>query len=1324
MTKLNPISGKQNIWFDAQQVDDTDLSLEQQYNNTIQSGIINNHIGTGVLTETLSQTYIFDSSLESSFLDGVAVSVQNQPTDTTLGNQLEITLTGSLAASKKAIKVAIIGLDFNSSLQFETFYFKTNETQVTSKHFTNVLVLLFNDFIGNPDLSLNLGGRITIKEAKPLTMSRSPIMVAQDLEPNLFFRDFFLDGAASLSSLLSTALPLYNVDTLDISTSELDNKVLLIGDVTTQIGQKFQALTSNIQKITLLLSVRNEEVGSETDLVWNGDLLISIYPLQSNIDCPSDVAPNLELDFAPSNIPIAQISVNYSSLFDSGVVLDSVPQPVDFVFSNSSVAGLNILSLDKYYAVTIKRSGSANKCDILIAVGSDLIENSRVTTFTGTLWVDIPEQDLWFRIWTDAAKVSDGQAYDTGNGIAVEKVIVDAASLATVDYSLDKLQFSGNDVYRAVLSATTTETDEVQDQRTANPVLSRKQYTPNIELLNSIDIVNLESITEPLLLGAISDKNRKFYDSISSEILTKLFSNTISGDELIIKIIEDATDTGRYDTSVTSLVSNLLNGDLVGAKITPDTAYPTIYYRIADAKLCSMIVGDVNGDGVVDLEDYELLNKFMNYNLNVGLPELTVITIYGTRTTFVNGYAAYKEAFSNDFGLTFELVSKADDTILIGGTDGVLVANPNDARLAQFTSSTVLFSDIDGISDYKLVIYAATETNHGGFEIDQIDTNTDVLTISKIVLTTETYLQLLRADIDNDLFITDNDGYLLQSYVDRLVLETVPAPTYFGPTGNSYTRIGTRFNVIRLKLEKFFDRADDYSSVVSGRAEAIHIAPDIIEDGYFYSHNFYTSPKIVSIEKKLTWDESLIVCTSIPRQVPSVLGTTTGYEVNECTVEGVQVTVYGAKPSFDPGRVDVFVPNNIIIGEGGGIKGIDGNYHKVDFEVGTIVLEIPDGIFGAEKTINIMDDFIADYTSNGITRLGFPAMKYADCSYVSSNDLADDKIRLSVSVQSFSPNTNGVDADGYEGIIVDGKIGVAIDYTTGLLSLNFTNLYQDEVLSTMNTKIQINVFLKKGGFNNAPLFVDSTKVQNMLSLISVFSNGVDGGPSSLVDVESDVSGILPIINGGTGLDSVGALGTVLTSGSGSLSYQFLYDMDGVAGYNSFDVDVLPKTDGYGFIDPSFMYKNPVFITAVAGSFTNNSTTVVVIGSFTFRFDSFIQQGLSSIKLETIIKTSDASNAARVQLTNVTTSEDLLISSGTLYLATNGTSYTLVRSDDIKELLAEGATDFVYQIGLTLSPTDLGKTATCTMARLVLTYDNPEVLPPTSYSTNFVPYLVT
>ena len=1327
MTKRTPISAPQNVWFDAQQVDDSDLTLEQNYNSTITSGIINNHIGSGVLPEVLVQNILFDSSKAVGFLDGVAVYAQNQPADNNFGNQLEIELTESEATIQRNVKVAVIGLDFQDNLQYETFVFKTNESQVSKKHFKNILVLLFNDFIGNPNLSMNLGGKIIIKEANPMSLSRDPIMLAQDIQPNLFFRDFFVDGVLSLQTLLQAALPFYNIDTLNIYTNPLDNQALLKDDVTTQIGQKFLATTNNIQKVTLLLSVRNLDVGNENDLAWTGDLVLSIYPLQSTLDCPTDLAPNLPIEFSPSNTPIAQVSFNYSTLAATGITLDSVPQPVDFVLSNTPIAAGNVLTPDKYYAVTLKRSGTANKCDILMAVGGDLVPDSRLTVFSGTIWVDITEQDLWFRLWTDAAKLSDGQGYDTGHGMTIPKTILDETTQATIDYSLDNIYFTGNDVYRAIVAAATQLSVPVPDQRTGNPVLSRKQFVPDVNLLNSIELANLADASDPLIIGAISDKNKKSFDPAKASILSKLYSATFVDNELLIKVVTDPTDTARYDLSVIGLVSDLLNGNFVGAKIYPNANNTSVYYRVGEARLCTMICGDVNGDGLITQEDVDLLNTYLNYNLNVGLPLDTTVVTDGYNTTYTNGYTTYTQPFSNLYGIDFQLVDPLTNAVIAYGVDGVLVADPNDPRLAYFTSASVSFNSIVGVGSYKLVLRTlANLENYGGFDILGVNATSDVVTIRKVYLTGDVIGSMLRADVDGDFVITTNDGYLLQSYVDRLPVSTSYTFTYPAPSTFSYDNIGKTFNVIKIKLEKFMDRDDDYSPVVTGRSTTIHPLPDMfINDGYYPSHNFVNFPSNIDIQTQLTWDESLIVTNTRAKLVPSVFSTMAGFQSPSCNLDGVLCNIYPSKPEFDSGRVDYFVPDNLIIGPGGELQRPDGNFYKVDFEVGTIVLEIPNGLFGSERTINIMEDFIAstenDTTLTGVTKLGFPAMRFADCTLVTPDALSKDQIRFSVAVQSFSPNTNGLSEDGYSGAIVDGKIGVAIDYQTGLLTLNFTNLYQDDLLSTLSTKIQVNVFLKKGGFNNKTLFVDSTKVQNMLKLISVFSGPVVGGPSALVDLESDVSGILPIVHGGTGLNAVGAYGTVLTSNGSGLNYQFIYNLPGVIPFSSgiSSANKIPKTDGYGLLDPSFYYKNPVYMYGFAGSVSTSSTTGVIIGAVPFRFDNYILQGLSSIKLEVILET-DVNNV-QIQLYDLTGSNYINLVGANPILSTGSTTTVFLASDDIKASLNAGAVDHIYQIELSVD--NVAATGICRMARLVMTYDNPyDAQPPIAHSWNFVPYL--
>lgn len=1318
MTKRKPVSDLQNIWFDSEQVDDADLKQEQSYNNTIQSGIVNNHIGQGVLLEDLNQNVIFDSLLFSGLLDGTNVQPQSQPVDTNFGNQLEVELTNSKASGRRSVKVAIIGLDFEGNLQYERFTFKRNEKIVGKKHFAQVLLLLFNDFVGPDFQSFNLGGRIVIREAKPFTFSRDTIMVSQDVEPNIFFRDFYSTTSLTLSGLLTSSLPLFNIDNLNIQTEPSGNKILLENDVSSQVGQKFLAKTNNIQKVTLLLSVQNSEPGMETDLAWTGDIVVSIYPLQTTIDCPTDIAPNLLIDFSPSNIPLAQISDNYQSLFNRGYQLDGVPQPIDFVFSNTPVASGNFIKPNTYYAVTIKRSGSADKCDILVANGTDQNEDDRVTLFSGSLWTDIPEEDLWYQIWTDAAKVADGQAYENGNGIVIPKTKPNSITGLTEDYSFGGLQFIGNDVFRGVITSTVEQSTPIQDQRTGNNVNSRQQYVPTVSLLNSIDIANLEAVGEPLSLGAISDKNKKIFDSTNVLILSNIHTSSIVKDEVLIRVFDDPTDTQRFDQTVSSLVSNLLNGDLTNAKIVTNVNNPNTFYRIADAQLCSMMVGDVDGNGIVDERDLAELNKLVGTNFNQSPPLNTSITTDNINTTFTNGYTTQIGPFVTAFGLTYQLVDPLTTLVVASGTDGVLVANPNDPTLAQFTSATTNFSNIVGLSDYKLIIITTEDANNGGFTITGIDVPTDVLTIRKTILSTETFFQMMRADLDGDCIITTNDGYLLSNYIEKLPYQ--PDFTYPNPGTNPYTNIGTRFNVIRLRLEQLIDRSDDYTSVVSTRNADLHTIQDVFEgDGYFASHNFLTSPVPIAISKQLVWEEQLVVTHSHPRALPSVFTSQSGFNKFECLRNGVEKNIYPVPLEYDPGRVDFFAPNNIIIGDGGEIHRPDGYFYKVDFEVGTIVLEIPDGLFGSERTINLIDDFIADYTDTGLTRIGFPAMRFADCSFVQRDALAKDQLRFSVSVQSFSPNTNGLDVDGYEGVVVDGKMGVSIDYTTGLLTLNFTNLYEDAILPTLSTKVQVHVFLKKGGFNNQTLFVDSVKMQNMLKLISVFSGANVGGASALVDMQTDVTGVLPILHGGTGLNATGAAGTVLMSTGGSLSYQFVYNLPGVISFSTGipDADKVPKTDGYGKLDPSFNYKNPVYIPVLAGVESHDNVVPKTIGGFIFRFDKFILEGVQDIKLEAIIESTDGASTAEILLFDNNDNAYIPL----IGMSTTADDAVFVSSQDLSSVLNAGATNFIYEVQLRLSPSNATDTAICKMCRLVITYNNPATAPPQANSYNFQPF---
>jgi hypothetical protein len=1097
MTQQRPITAVQNIWFDSEQVDAADLTLEQQYNTAITSAIVNNQFGSGIIPLNLEQNIIFDSSLASGLLDGMAISAQHQPSDSNLGNQLQISLMGSAVAGQKSVKVAIIGLDFQGNLQYDTFTFRTNESQYTQKHYAAVLLLLFNDFIGTEAQSFNLGGRIVIAETNPYTVSRSPLTASQDVQPNIFFRDFFTANNVTLQTLLTNALPLYNISSLNIQTGILQNQIIAAGDVTTQIGEKFLANANNIQKVSLLLSVQNSAPGQATNLVWSGDLIISIYPLQSAVNCITDIIPNLPIDFSPYNIPLAQVSFTYNTLQAQGMTLDGTPQPIDFVFSNTPIATGSV-SEGSYYAVTVKRAGAASTCDILIGVGVNQGGNSRVTSFSpaSSAWVDIPEQDLWFRVFSDAVKVSDGQAYEGGQGLVIPKTIINPLSNAPEDYSLSDINFSGssNTQYAAVLSSQIQQSGIVQDQRTGDPINSQQQTVPNIQLLNPIDLSNLEATSEPLILGLIEDKNVKSINN--TPILASFHAWTFVENTIVLKMIDDVTDP-RYDPNVLALVSYLEQGNLFNAQIIPDIksigTNPYLLYRISSATLSSMIYGDVDGDGQITENDLALAESLIGANLNSSPPLLSQISMIGGNTTVVNGYYALTQPFASILADGYwQVINPNTNAVLAAGLDGVLVVNPNNGALANLESLSTNFSLISNIAQMQLVIYGnGNPQNNGAFQILTVDaTSNNIIDLQKILITPASIQQIFRADIDGNMQITTEDGYLIENYLNK-----VPP---FPATSLPASKIGTPFNCLILTLDPWayldpddspptiLNRTDDYSNLAANRATALHTSPDIlVNDGYMQNYPFLSQPLPFNIIPQFTWASELIVCSSNGgKLIPTVFTAESGDTVPQCVVPGVISTAYNTPSSFDPGVINSFFPNNIIIGAGGNLLNPNGTGYKVDFEIGNIILEIPPSLIGVDTTINVFNAFVASYNNTPWTQFGYPAMKYSNCSLVQPTALVNNQVRFGVAVVSFSPNLDGY-YDGYYGEILDGNMGVSLNPMTGQLTLNFANLLQVPGSFTLNTKIQIQVFLKESGFNNPPLFVNSTVVANLLNINTV-----------------------------------------------------------------------------------------------------------------------------------------------------------------------------------------------------------------------------------------------
>lgn len=977
MTIRPDISLVKNNFRDSLQISQKELQTEQDYYDGKFKSTIDNHIGSGVLLESLTDNIIFNSDeltelqagyVSSNTFDGRGLLVHSQPTDRNLGNQLSITLSDSDAVGRHSVKLAIVGLDFNGELIQEKFYFYTNETQVTSKHFATILAIFLNDFKGNENCSRNLGGTLLIKEAKAFQISRDSIMISQDVEPDIFWRDFKKYSISlTLEEVIQEGIGSeYSVDGLNINTTGISNQELLANDVSSQIGVKFYANTDNIQKITLLLSVSsNDSVAEANKYDWSGDIVVSIYKLQTSVLCDSDIIPELAIDFDPNPISLAQVSFDQASLKEYGYVLTDILQPIDFVFSDSKVGRAGSLEVGKYYAVTIQRNGSAATGNIYIGTGNNNSIYNRLTVFSGTEWVDIEDSSIWYQVWTDAIKITSGKGYDVGTGIQFDKTkeIVDSSSssIAIVDneekyYSFEDTGF--NTVNIAIIQAVLDTVTEEQDQLTGNYVEAKNKYIPSLSLISQSELDQLQTTSNPFVVGCVKDVNPKL-----NTTLEKTFNipGLARGNNFCI-INPDA---------------DLLSLNLVGSVLIPNKDV-NLKYKIVKVTYCTDGYGDINGDGEIDESDITLATSLIGESL-------------------------------------------------------------------YFTST------LDKINDGTIDV-----------------------------------LQLLKADVDNDGYVTSSDVDDITNYVNKLV--------------NSFTA-GTSFSHICLEVQPLTGRYDGYYDCLDGyvRLDGYGGTSVISTDSLSSDEIIFQGSNVIPIlqlDSTLTtvpfgtityqiipkpfWQPWQCLLSSSARYVQASFTYTDSITERLCNTaaDSLCAIQFSEAPSVEPGRNDFLIPGNVIIDKGA-LLNLDGTLYKQDLEIKTIELRLPITEL-SESKINIFEKLLVD-KGDGKTFAEYPAAKYYDCSTVQPEDLALNKVKFEVSIQSIYKVVDGYDSS-YEYVVINNpNIGVKMDNSTGILTLTVSDVDLDSVQETLITKISVNIYLKKAGFNNTHLIIPPESIAGLIS---------------------------------------------------------------------------------------------------------------------------------------------------------------------------------------------------------------------------------------------------
>lgn len=598
-------------WYDFQRVTLEDLNTEQSSYLNKDADTNRAALGNGVRLEFPQEPVVFDSDslsvAQSGFVAtntfdgrGILDDVYTS-TDVAEGNQLAVEVSDSKLDGVLTMTVTVIGKLFDNSLIYEHLEFTNNGVQITHNSFVEVTNLLFQNFKGNSNTTIdgygsyNAGGTVVVTEASSLRASTDLIAVEQISAPDIIFRDYKVyDSGKSLQTVIEEAIgPSNDFDALNITTSVSSTRMFSAGGATDTIyGQKFQMQGDNIQKVTLLLALTS---GSS----WTGDLVVEIRPLQTSTTCPTDFLPENEIEFDPNTVPLESISIDQNDLEARGIVLDSTPQPVDFIFTNTNIANpaLSLIENAAYYVLTIRRTGNTATGTISLEEADNTSDNQRLTVYQGSQWTDIPDSTLWYRVWSDSVKIANGLAYDQGIRIVTPKTVIDNNGVR-VQNEVQDIQLvntsEGAENYLTIRK-TIDFSDSESHPRTGDSVFSREVDSPSFEVFQQSDVLTLlEAEPELNVLARIRDNNPRANPVITG---TLDYPGLALGN--VIDVINPSSD--------------LLVQNVIGSTITPNTAKPTLQYRIISQETITDLYGDMDSDNDVDINDGNRVTELDGY---------------------------------------------------------------------------------------------------------------------------------------------------------------------------------------------------------------------------------------------------------------------------------------------------------------------------------------------------------------------------------------------------------------------------------------------------------------------------------------------------------------------------------------------------------------------------------------------------------------------------------------------------------------------------------------------------------------------------------------
>jgi len=1001
-------------FFDGQKVTESDMDSEQVYNRTVISGIVNDFHGSGIVWEDrFKERTLLDTSMPGSYsdgndnlskiviesgnYDGMAISLDRGPIDTVMGSRVEVELSDSDVSGNNYAVVLIIGFAFDGideggRLVSEFITFKENSVRLSNHYYLSINSVFFNNFSGglgrthveSEKKSVNNGGRIVIRETTPFSIYPQPIVSSQFGMPNVFFRDFI---TSSPSKIIEDEIKEAFGSTINFNElyfeieSESQLEFRKDGSSSVAYGQKFLFESNNLQKISILLSVENDEdadIGEEYN--FSGDIVLSIYELATDTNCPTDVIPDNLIDFDPELNSIMELSYSMHDLEDLGYRLNNVSSIVDFNFAGTLIADPVIepsLESGKYYAFMVTRRGDNRVGTVIMEKGFDPVarkndnsqtlskleqfgmQKTRFVEFdpSTSRYVDDYRKSLWFAIHSDTVEVTSGLAYsEDGFLIALPKTeeYIGNSQISRFERNIPLVDVAEGAKNYILLSNSSKYLDPDVHPRTGNFVYTRILDSAAISVVSEDDLDELLDDIEPIILAKVSDKNVREFSDISGT-----FSIAGLYDRNSIYIIDPDND--------------LLESNLVNMIITPDLDCEcTNKYRITRTECYYAMSGDLDSDGELTLQDVYTMLDYVGSTIN---SETTERKLLGGELDIVSFIKADLNDDETIDGLDIELLEDAiDGYVNFSIEERFRVLKISVENILSEDNYPVLFLDED------LTSYSSIDESTIGF-ISSSEEIALAIRIGDIVIVPPESGDAGSYIIDGKTIGDDGISVLLS--VTDLDGNSV---VFSGSLGFNIEIIsGTRTNMLA-----------DNSRLLSVPYEDKNFSISFIDAAF---------------------EGRFIDICDLRRYVESTFIEESDYGLCKCEEPECQ-TPEICSPQY---KNQYIVPNDLYI-PNGEIYSSPGIPYHGDFEYSKIRIPMPPGTI-EDCQINLYETFIKSKDEECLTAAGYPAMKYSDGTYVGCEDVGSDtdiskgRVKISEAIASLYVDSfiDGYAAeDGYE----------------------------------------------------------------------------------------------------------------------------------------------------------------------------------------------------------------------------------------------------------------------------------------------------------------------